>query len=1274
MAQLISIQERGEVEGGWQVVVRFNNGQEHSIKVSNPFSDEEERELEWYFEEHLAFPFTKRVHAHNAAQSIPVYGEKLFHQIFAKNAQVLLAYKHVLQAGLHDVQIEIEGSPAFHSLHWEALKDPEVHTPLVLQATMARKNLAPSPVPAQVRLSPTINLLIVTARPSGQHDVGYRTISRPLVEALSQTTIPIKIDILRPGTFQALEQHLAEMTTKYGRGHYHVIHFDVHGAVFNKKAFLFFDRAQDNSVGSIKATELAHLLRHHQVPIVILNACQSGKQIGDRETSLGSHLIQEGVQLVLAMSYSVTVSAAKLLMSTLYTYLSAGEDLQIAIREARTELYTHKERRAYFGQHIELEDWLLPVVYQNAPVTLQPREFTPQERAAWVERKAEEKNYTPPEPIYGFVGRDLDILQIEKCLLTKRNILLIRGMSGVGKTTLLRYLRAWWHTTGFVEQTFSFSYDEKAWTLQQILTEIATQLYGPGYSTDIQPYPLAQQQARIAQRLRAEQHLLILDNLESITGAYLAIRHTLPEEEQDALRSFVSDLARGKTRVLLGSRGGEAWLVRDTFEDNVYDLPGLDEEAASLLIDRILAQCHATKYRPDEHLTTLIKLLDGFPLAMEVVLANLARKGPQEILEALQAGDVKIDPRSDSQEKTVSILRCIDYSYRNLSPEAQQLLLCLAPFTSVFRIDYLDHYTGRLKEQPMLAHLSFDRWSEVLREAQNWGLLSPHDVSGFLHMQPTFAYFLRNRLHEMGQAAVREAIETAFREYYDEIGAMLYRLLRSKEPQERQVGQVLTGLEYENLVTALHLALAARVWISHLSGPLSKYLDATQDHRRGLELGQIVMQGLEAYLPEELTGIVSTDVVGEIGDIANRQLALKQYAAAEQSYQKALSIWLENTSYNADAISKVSAPIYHQLGTVALERHQWSRAEQYYQQALQIYIEYNDRSKQAGSYHQLGRVAQGQRQWQQAEQYYQQALQIYIENNDRYEQMLPYHELGSVAQEQRRWQQAEQYYQQALQILIEYNDRYEQAPTYHQLGIVAQEQREWQRAEYYYQQALQIRIEFNDHYSQAGTYHQLGRVAEEQQQWQQAEQYYQQTLQLYMGFNDHFEQARISHHLGTLAQEQQQWQQAEQYFRQALQIKIEYNDRYSQARTYHQLGRVTMKQRKFQQAEHYYQQALQIYIEFNNRYEQAITYGQLGLLAQDQQQWQQAGDYLLQALPIFVEDHEDDNADIALYRLAQLWKTNDDASLPARVAKVLEMSVGETEKVLQEELGEQEEK
>jgi CHAT domain/AAA domain len=771
---VIRIRERTGEQGSPNATLSFEHGEEFPITISDPFSEAEEQQLAWYFEDHLRFPFTRNVQAKTAADSIITYGEKLFGQVFADH-EAYAIYKDYLQAGLNNVQVEIAGSPQFHALHWEALKDPNLPQPLVLQTIMMRKNLKPSAVRATVRPSPTINLLIVTSRPFGKQDVGYRTISRPMVETLGQANVPVQIEILRPGTYKALENHLREMSAKHGAGYYHVIHFDVHGAVlsyqdlqqeqaasrylYNQrygrqdllpfegvKAFLALESEQDNQSDLVEAAELANLLINHQVPIAILNACQSGKQIGASETSLGSRLMQAGVQMVLAMGYSVTVSAAELLMKILYTHLFASDDLSIAIRHARTELYNHKARRAYFDQQIDLEDWLLPVVYQNQPLRLGVREFTPQEREHFYAHQAELSHTAPREPQYGFVGRDLDILQIEKRLLTRRNMLLIRGMGGAGKTTLLQHLNAWWRTTGLIDQVFYFGYDEKAWTLQQIMTSIAQQLYGPKYYTDFQPLSLAAQQAMLSQDLRGKNHLLILDNLESITGAHLAIQHTLPPDEQAALRSFLTDLAKGHTLVLLGSRGGEDWLAKGSFDDNIYELPGLDPEAATTLADRILERNNASKYRQDEDLRKLIKVLDGFPLALEVVLANLTHQTPTEVLAALQAGDVSIDPKSDSQDKTESILRCIDYSHSNLSPEAQQLLLCLAPFTSVVDTGMLDNYTTHLRQQSVLATLPFERWPEVLQEAKNWGLLSPDpDIPRFLRLQPILPYFLRNR-------------------------------------------------------------------------------------------------------------------------------------------------------------------------------------------------------------------------------------------------------------------------------------------------------------------------------------------------------------------------------------------------------------------------------------------------------------------------------------------------------------------------------------------------
>ena len=53
--------------------------------------------------------------------------------------------------------------------------------------------------------------------------------------------------------------------------------------------------------------------------------------------------------------------------------------------------------------------------------------------------------YQGPEPPYGFVGRDVDILQIEKGVLStsegkRRNLLLVQGMGVAGKTTLVHHL------------------------------------------------------------------------------------------------------------------------------------------------------------------------------------------------------------------------------------------------------------------------------------------------------------------------------------------------------------------------------------------------------------------------------------------------------------------------------------------------------------------------------------------------------------------------------------------------------------------------------------------------------------------------------------------------------------------------------------------------------------------------------------------------------------------------------------------------------------------
>lgn len=1185
---LISIREQPNGPDGSNATLSFDGEGVYPITVTPPFSDEEEARLEWYFEQHLQFPFTQQVRARNAAASIASYGEALFTQVFA-NPQAFADYKAALHANPSALRFEIAGSPEFQRLHWEALRDPSMPRAFALDAPMVRKNLKPQVLKSSVRPSPTINILVVTARPGGARDVGYRTISRPLVEALEQANVRAQVDIVRPGSYRELARRLeaARLAVPEGApagGYYHVVHFDVHGAVLSydelererdanrflfqarygrgdiapyegRKAFLFLEGEQAGQYDPVEAGELADLLITQQVPIAMLNACQSGKQVGASETSLGSRLMQAGVQVVLAMGYSVTVTAAALLMRTLYAELLAGRELAAAIRLGRRELWNQKGRRAYFNQSIDLEDWLLPVVYQNRTVELQPRAFTPEESAAFYTRKAQ--RYNPPAPAYGFFGRDLDILQIERRILAQRNILLLRGMGGAGKTTLLRHLAAWWQRTGLIERVWSFEYDQRAWTRQQIMDAIARELYPPSeYHGVFQPLGLEAQQAMLADTLRARRHLLILDNLESITGAELAIQHTLPEPERAALHGLLRALAGGQTLVLLGSRSDEPWLAAGTFGSNVYELPGLDPEAATALADAILTQAGVSAAeRASDELRRIMKLLNGYPLALDVVLNNLARQPAAAVLDALQKGDVALDT-GDAQDKTSSILRCIDYSHSNIAPGAQALLSCLAPFTSVINQNWLPQYSEQLRAQPALAGLPLDEWDAVLAEAQRWGLLKPHAAKGYLEIQPVLPFFLRSRLNDPAQAELRAAIDTAFRAYYNEIGGELDQLAASKRPQQRQLGLALIELEYENLSAALRLVLAAQSSIFNISSPLSLYLDNIRDHARGLALGEQVLAGLEHYPAAMLIGKLGLEFAGVVDNVAKRQLALKRYTEAERSYQKALGILLNNTVIDKQLQKRGSAGIYHQLSLIAHEQRQWTLAEQYCQQALHIFIEYRDEYNQAKTYFQLGHTAQKQYQWIQAEEYYQLALGVFKEFGDVPSQALIYHNLGTIMHGTEQRTHAEEYYKQSLELKNNIGDQYGQAGTYHQLGRIAIDHRELTQAEYYFQQALTILIEFNDIYEQARNYHELGVVAQEQHQLAQAEQYYHQALRIYVEFGDRYSQASTYHQLGWVAQEQRQWAQAREYFLNDLAITASYDDPHGLGITLRSLARL----------------------------------------------------------------------------------------------------------------------
>ncbi|GJD22722.1 hypothetical protein RIVM261_076780 [Rivularia sp. IAM M-261] len=1185
---VITIRETQATATGFVASLIFDGDDEYQINITDPFTLKEERQLEWYFEEWLTYPMLNGVKAEAAKASVTNYGESLFNQVFNDKG----AYSQYCQirGNLARVKIEIVGnSPEFHALHWEAMRDKDLPRPLAVDCVMVRKRIQkPAPSISFLEQSPVINLLVVISRPDEEHDVGYRTIARPLIEVIQNSQLPVDVDLLRPGNYESLERHLEEK----GAGYYHIIHFDCHGSLMaykeieagvkrnrytyqarygredikpyeGLKAFLFLDGESKGKADPVEALELANLLTLKGIPVCILNACQSGKQVksegeeSSRETSLGSRLMTAGMQMVVAMGYSVTVSAARLMIEHLYKNLFAGKEITEAIRLGRRELYNNKTRKAYFNSKIDLEDWLLPIVYSNRNVDLRLRKFTPQEEEEYFDKIGNLYQYTAPE--YGFIGRDLEILKIEKALF-RHNILLLQGMGGTGKTTLLNYLRSWWQTTNLALDIFYFGYDERAWTLTQILFEIGKRVYSKFEFASFQVMNITAQTQKLLAKLRGSAYIVILDNLESITGQQLAIQNTLPEPEQKQLQDFLTRLVGGETRIVLGSRSGETWL-QGAFKHNIYNLQGLDNEARTELSNKILErnvgdERKIGKIRENEDFQKIMKLLAGYPLAMEVVLANLKSLSPQELLGKLEAADINLD--TGNEDKTQSILKCVEYSHSNLSPNAQKLLLCLAPFSGFIWRDGIPNYVQELQKSEAFRDYNFDKFDEAIQEAINWGLLS--DLSPtrtgeekLLQIQPIFPFFLKAKLAET-EPNTREALQESFKNHCISLANCYRNWIQSKQAQEQQLGLFFCQLEYENLYNALQMCLEKQENII-IFFCLDKYLNLKHDISSSLNLSEFVKNAQETYPQKLRKGQIGLEIVLVLDCLAAGYLQTNNYFKAKETYQRVIELLQQLQDVEAIQIKSCFATAYNYLGIVTKCLREYHQARDYFQKSLEINIELGDTFYSASNYQYLGMVAQYLREYHQARDYFQKALEIHIEFGAEYESAVDYEHLGIVAQYLGEHHQARDYFQKALEIKIEFGATFESASTYDHLGMVAQDLREYHLANDYYQKALEIYIEFGATFESASTYHQLGMVAQYLGEYHQARDYFQKALEIKIEFGATFKSARTYYYLGGVAENLGELEEAKVNYLQALAITAEFNDEHALGISLRNLGR-----------------------------------------------------------------------------------------------------------------------
>lgn len=183
------------------------------------------------------------------------------------------------------------------------------------------------------------------------------------------------------------------------------------------------------------------MLAEGRVPVVVLNACQSGAVGKELDASVATALMAAGCAAVVAMAYSVYAVAAAEFMAAFYESLFAREKRGPGGR-CGAAAAVRAGRAAESEGEMPLADWLVPVHYMRREVRFPDARISRPAALLSLDAAPDQIRAVPAEPVEGnpdplaavgtFVGRDDQFYQLEAAARLQR-VVVLEGPGGRGR-------------------------------------------------------------------------------------------------------------------------------------------------------------------------------------------------------------------------------------------------------------------------------------------------------------------------------------------------------------------------------------------------------------------------------------------------------------------------------------------------------------------------------------------------------------------------------------------------------------------------------------------------------------------------------------------------------------------------------------------------------------------------------------------------------------------------------------------------------------------------
>jgi WD40 repeat protein/tetratricopeptide (TPR) repeat protein len=1106
--------------------------------VDWPMNAAELEDLRWYLEEYLAVPFgVYDDRGATIAARLRGWGESLFASVFgsgpARDAYVRLRERATARGGVE--LVVRSAASAWLGLPWELMRDPAHSRPLALDGIGLTRSLPAAHLGDVFAVGgDRLRVLMVISRPRGTSDVGYQMIARPLLRRLAAVRGQVDVVVLRPPTLDALQTELR--AARAAGEPFQIVHFDGHGMLDGERAaveagawlrssqpghgVLVFEQPEGGP-DEVPADRVAQVLAEAQVPVVVLNACQSGAVGKELEATVATRLLTGGAVAVVAMAYSVYAVAAAEFMTAFYDRLFTGDTVGEAVQAGRTRMAHRRDRPTPKGQ-LPLEDWLIPVHYRRQDVHFPHLRARHQADVLSLDRALDELHNPASHdstddlaPVGDFIGRDALFYALERGTRTHR-VIVLHGPAGIGKTELAKAFGRWWRDTAGVDDpdlimVHSFKPGVASFVLDGVIAAIGARAFGP----DFHRHDPQTRRDVVHQLLAKRRALLIWDNFESVATVPDLGQATPPLDDagRRELSDFLARIARdGRSVILITSRTSEPWL--DNCTACRIRVDGLSRPDAISHADAVLAPFPgAAPQRADRAFEELMEWLDGHLLSMRVMLPHLDTTDAGTLLNGLRG----ITPLPGDDH--TSLAASLTYSLAHLGSTSRTLLTAVALFDGVVYAAVLTMFSRQDHTPQRFRGFDLATWTAALDEAVHVGLL--RDLNrGMYGIHPALPAYLveqwradNSSQYPFEHTAAERAL---FDTYVSYAGWIAHEIengntasaLRAIHLQRRTLGRLLGyALDIDLWKSAYDI-----VWVLHRYWINEGLID---EARHWSDRILNVLEGPDGAPPplDQPAGSLWLLVAGIR---ASRRVEANHLGSTVATFTDIYEMLMAQPAPRENQVRL--APTCLHLGLAIEERGQLDEAGHLYRQSLTIYEALDDQSGVATAYHRLAALAQKRGQLDEAERWSRQSLKIYENAADRRGMADTYEQLGTLARERGSLDKAEQWYLKALAIHNELGDRLGKAKIYHHFGTTAYLRELLDDAERWYQQALAVYDELGDRSGLAGMYYQLGMITRGRGHLDEAESWFRQALAISQEFGNQPSTAKIFGQLGHLSE------------------------------------------------------------------------------------------------------------------------------------------------------------